>query len=307
MIDILMATYNGDLYLAQQLESITGQSYTDWRLIVRDDCSRDNTMAVLNKYQEKYPEKITIIPSEHPSGSAMNNFFKLLEYADSEYIMFSDQDDVWKKDKIAITFSKMQEMEKQYGTETPLLVHTDLCVVDENLKTINTSIFAMQNMDPKRDKLNHLLATNIVTGCTMLFNQALLKLLTEKPKTAVMHDMWIALVAAAFGKIGFVNEATVLYRQHCDNANGAKDVNSFSYLSNKINNLNSVREFLRLQYRQAGNFLDIYLSLLTNYQIEYILTYSKFGEKNWFSKAYALFKYDLKKKGIIRILGQIFC
>lgn len=307
MIDILMATYNGDLYLAQQIESIIGQSYTDWRLIVRDDCSHDNTMSVLKKYQEQYPEKIIIIPSKHPSGSAMNNFFKLLDYADSEYIMFSDQDDVWKKDKIAVAVSKMHELEKQYGVEVPLLVHTDLCVVDENLQTINPSIFAMQNMDPTRDKLNHLLATNIVTGCTMLFNQALLKLLVEKPKTAVMHDMWIALVAAAFGKIGFVDKATMFYRQHSTNANGTKNVKSFNYIKDAINNIDSISESLDLHYEQASEFLKIYKGNLNKEQIELLSGYSEFRQKNWLQRGFFLFRKDINKKGLARICGQIFC
>ncbi len=305
MIDILMATYNGERYLAQQIESILGQSFTEWRLIIRDDCSCDNTLSILKKYQLKYPSKITIIPSQHPSGSAMNNFFKLLEHTNSEYVMFSDQDDVWNNDKIEITLTKMKEMEQQYGKNTPLLVHTDLCVVDDNLNVINPSLFAMQDMDYKRDKLNNLLATNIVTGCTMMMNIALIKLLSEKPRVAVMHDMWIALVAAAFGKIGFVNETTVLYRQHGKNANGAKNVNSFYYMKNKLIHLNCVRDFLILQYKQAKEFLRIYHKLLSQEQFSLLLTYSEFANKNWFEKTYALFKYKLNKKGIIRVLGQI--
>ena len=240
MIDILMATYNGERYIEQQLESIINQSETNWRLLVRDDCSQDKTRQIIQKYQIKYPEKIILVPSTEPSGSAMNNFFQLLDYAENEYIMFADQDDVWKPDKITLTLNEMHKMETQYGKETPLLVHTDLCVVDEKLNTINPSIFTMQAMDYRRDKLNNLLATNIVTGCTMLFNQALLKLLAEKPETAVMHDMWIALVAAAFGKIGFVNKATMLYRQHGMNVNGIKDVRSFNYGKESIYNIVSI-------------------------------------------------------------------
>ena len=307
MIDILLATYNGEKFIEQQLETIINQSYTDWKLIVRDDCSSDQTTFILQKYQQRYPDSIIIIPSIQPSGSAMNNFFMLLDYADSEYIMFSDQDDVWKRDKISVTFAKMKELEDQYGSSTPLLVHTDLCVVDESLKTINPSLFQMQDMDYKRDKLNNLLVTNIVTGCTMLFNRALLKLLVPKPKVAVMHDMWIAMVAAAFGKIGFVNEATILYRQHGKNENGAKDINSFEYIKNKFMNLNYVREFLNLQYRQAEEFFRIYQGQLSHSQKSLLLAYSSCSKKNWLEKAFIILKYDLNKKGIVRLLGQLFC
>lgn len=307
MIDILMATYNGERYIEQQLDSIIKQDDTNWRLLVRDDCSQDNTRQIIQRYQIRYPEKVILIPSTEPSGSAMNNFFQLLNYAENEYIMFADQDDVWKPDKIALTLRKMHELETQYGKETPLLVHTDLCVVDETLHTINPSIFAMQDMDYRRDKLNNLLATNIVTGCTMLFNQSILKMLNEKPKIAVMHDMWIALVASAFGKIGFVRKTTTLYRQHNKNANGTKDVNSLNYIKNEISNIEKVKNNLYLHYEQAEEFLRIYKNQLDIEQVTILKEYSMFKRKNWIGKAFSLYRYDLKKQGLFRILGQIFC
>ena len=307
MIDILMATYNGERYIEQQLESIMNQSETNWRLLVRDDCSQDNTRQIIQKYQIKYPEKIIFVPSTESSGSAMNNFFKLLDYAENEYIMFADQDDVWKPDKIAVSFSKMQEMEKQYGREMPLLIHTDLCVVNERLETINSSIFALQDMNYRQDRLNNLLATNIVTGCTMLFNQALLELLGKKPANAVMHDMWIALVAAAFGKIGFVNKATILYRQHGSNANGTKNVKSLKYIIDDIRDISSISKSLDLHYQQAKEFLNIYKKNLSEEQIKLLSGYSEFRQKNWLQRVVFLYRQDIKKKGFARICGQIFC
>ena len=307
MIDILMATYNGERYIEQQLESILNQSETNWRLLIRDDCSQDNTRQIIQKYQIKYPEKIIFVPSTESSGSAMNNFFKLLDYAENEYIMFADQDDVWKPDKIAVTFSKMQEMEKQYGREIPLLIHTDLCVVNERLETINSSIFALQDMNYRQDRLNNLLATNIVTGCTMLFNQALLELLGKKPANAVMHDMWIALVAAAFGKIGFVNKATILYRQHGSNANGTKNVKSLKYIIDDIRDISSISKSLDLHYQQAKEFLNIYKNNLSEEQIKLLSGYSEFRQKNWLQRVVFLYRQDIKKKGFARICGQIFC
>lgn len=307
MIDILMATYNGERYIEQQLESILNQSETNWRLLIRDDCSQDNTRQIIQKYQIKYPEKIIFVPSTESSGSAMNNFFKLLDYAENEYIMFADQDDVWKPDKIAVTFSKMQEMEKQYGREIPLLIHTDLCVVNERLETINSSIFTLQDMNYRQDRLNNLLATNIVTGCTMLFNQALLELLGKKPANAVMHDMWIALVAAAFGKIGFVNKATILYRQHDSNANGTKNVKSLKYIIDDIRDISSISKSLDLHYQQANEFLNIYKNNLSEEQIKLLSGYSEFRQKNWLQRVVFLYRQDIKKKGFARICGQIFC
>lgn len=307
MIDILMATYNGERYLEEQIDSILQQSFKDWRLVVRDDCSQDKTKEILRNYQNEYPDKIIVIEGKNSSGGAMQNFFKLLEYASSDYVMFADQDDVWLTDKVVLTLKKMQELEGIYGTEFPLLVHTDLSVVDANLETINSSIFTMQNMNHKHNKLNNLVATNIVTGCTMLFNKALLYKLRELPGTAVMHDMWIAMVASAFGRIGFVEKATILYRQHGNNCNGAKNLNSFAYVRAKLFGLKAIKKHLKLQYAQAGEFLRIYGSELEENQCRMLDAYSSFETKNSFEKTIDLFKYGMNKSDVFRIAGQIFC
>ena len=108
MIDILMATYNGEKFLRPQLDSILQQSNQDWQLVIRDDCSTDRTVEVIKEYQLLRPEQIRLIQAEQPSGSAQNNFFQLLQYSSAEYTMFADQDDVWLPQKIQLTLDKMQ-------------------------------------------------------------------------------------------------------------------------------------------------------------------------------------------------------
>jgi len=233
MIEILMATYNGEKYLRPQINSILRQSFTDWRLIIRDDCSTDGTVAIIQEYQEQYPDKIVFLQADVPSGSAQNNFFQLIKYWQhhgiADYIMFSDQDDVWLPSKVQSSLDKIQQMEQQYGKEIPLLLHTDLTVVGIDLKIINPSLFAMQNMDAMRNKLNNILVQNIVTGCTMMVNKSLLDMVRKIPQHAVMHDMWLALIASTFGQIGFIDESTVLYRQHASNTVGAMNVKTLKF------------------------------------------------------------------------------
>ena len=112
MIDILMATYNGETYLREQIDSILRQSNTDWRLIIRDDCSTDSTVRIIQEYQAQYPDKFVLIQADTPSGSAQNNFFQLIRYwqqhGGAEYVMFADQDDVWLRNKIQITLYNMK-------------------------------------------------------------------------------------------------------------------------------------------------------------------------------------------------------
>lgn len=305
MIDILMATYNGERYLEEQLDSIINQSYDDWKLIIGDDCSTDNTVAILTKYQQMYPDKIFFHINVEQSGSAKNNFFQLIDYANDDYVMFADQDDVWLKDKIKLTLDMMHKAELENGNQMPLLVHTDLCVVDQDLCVINKSIFAMQNMDYKRDKLNNLLVSNIVTGCTMMINKALLDLLNIKPKNSVMHDMWLGLVTAAFGKIYFVSKATILYRQHGKNINGAKNFNSIKFIIINVFNRKDIRKNLLNQYSQADEFIEIFGSKLTGNQLKMLKDFSSLRNKRLFSKLLIINRYKLYKKGWIRIISQL--
>lgn len=305
MIDILMATYNGEQFLRPQLDSILQQSNQDWLLLIRDDCSTDATVQIIKEYQLLRPEQIELIRAEQPSGSAQNNFFQLLQYSEADYVMFADQDDVWLPQKIQVTLDKMRQMEQDYGTNMPLLIHTDLAVVDAALRVINPSLFQMQNMDAARNKLNNILVQNIVTGCTMMVNRALLDWVTEIPKHAIMHDMWLALVASAFGQIGFVDQATMLYRQHGDNANGAKNVKTLQYFLWKLRCGQEIHQNLLKQYGQAGEFLECYQSKLSQEQKELLRAYSLFQDKTMIKKIIALRKFRLYKKGIVRIMGQV--
>lgn len=305
MIDILMATYNGETFLRAQLDSILQQSNQDWQLIIRDDCSTDATVQIIKEYQLLRPEQIRLIRAEQPSGSAQNNFFQLLQYSTAEYVMFADQDDVWLKDKVQNTLEKMRELEEQYGAETPLLVHTDLAVVDAALRVINPSLFQMHNMDAARNQLNNIVVQNIVTGCTMMVNRALLDLVTEIPVHAVMHDMWLALVAAAFGQIGFLDRATMLYRQHGQNVKGARDMRSLLFIAEKLSELKIIKQTLSEKYQQAEEFLDIYQMILSLQQRQILQAYSLLGQQPIWKKYQVLKKHQLYMKGIIRNLGQI--
>ena len=166
-IIILLSTYNGAKYLKNQIDSLLSQSYDDFRIIARDDGSSDESSQILKSY-----DKIEIVDSQQNLG-AKGSFAELLEYAvkhtDGEFFMFCDQDDVWKNDKIEKTLAKMQEMQYEYG-DIPLLIHSDVIVVDEGLEVMAGSFWKFQNINPKRDVLPHLLLQNVVTGCTMMIN-----------------------------------------------------------------------------------------------------------------------------------------
>ncbi len=226
LITILLATYNGGKYLDHQIKSIIHQTYTNWRLIIRDDNSKDNTVHIIEKYKSLFPDKISVLQNNGENKGSLYNFSTLLSaVTDAEYIMFCDQDDEWKKNKIEITFSKMQELEREHGVNCPIFVFTDFQYVDENMNTIESK----KNFEINRIKnfgFAQLLAQNPVYGCTTMLNRALADKVGTIPAEADFHDHWIALIASAFGKLFYLKEKTVLYRQHGKNVSGNWDNDS---------------------------------------------------------------------------------
>jgi len=222
MIDILLATYNGEKYLSPQIDSIITQTYKDWQLLIRDDLSTDNTVNIIKNYTCKYPDKIRLIEDNKGHLGLVQNFGALLELALSEYIMFCDQDDIWLPNKIELTLNTMKAA-GQTWPNTPLLVHTDLKVVDEMLKPIAESFWKLHRISPESDcQLKKIIYRNIVTGCTVMINKKAKEISMPFPPEARIHDWWIALNVVKYGKIIHIAMPTVLYRQHIANLIGAK-------------------------------------------------------------------------------------
>lgn len=221
-IDILLAAYNGEQFLKEQIDSILNQTYKDWRLLIRDDGSTDGTIQIIKSYAAKYPDKIRLVEDNLGNLGVGQNFGRLLELCQAEYIMFCDQDDVWLPGKLEKTFSKMKETEKLYP-DTPILVFSDLKIVDENLKVIADSLHSYHKIDPiKESLLKNLIFHSFVTGSTIMMNKKLRDISIPIPQFSRMHDWWVALNAANSGKIFYIHAATVLYRQHPKNVVGSK-------------------------------------------------------------------------------------
>ncbi len=221
-IAILLATYNGAKYLSEQLDSLIAQTYPNWQLFIHDDGSKDDTIAILQEYAQK-DDRIHIL-SYPVCGDACKNFISLLDKVDAPYYMFCDQDDVWQADKIAVCMKAMQEQTSLHQN-IPIIVHSDLCVVDEHLQTINASFWQYEHIMP--DKFitwEDCARGNITTGCTMLFNHIAKQVIAPLSPQTLMHDAWITLcVMANNGKIVSVPAPTILYRQHGNNTLGAHD------------------------------------------------------------------------------------
>lgn len=305
MIDILLAVYNGEKYIKAQLDSILGQTCEDWRLLIRDDGSKDNTLAIVNEYMSKYPEKIYLITDETNAGGAKYNFYQILKASTSDYIMLADQDDVWDKNKVQNAYNRIIQEEESVGKNKPVLCHGDLCVVDGNLNVINASMANMQKLDPQKNKLNDYLVQNNVTGCTVIFNKALRDMCRSMPKEAVMHDWWFALIASAFGKVCYMERAEILYRQHGNNTEGAKNLKNPIYLLKRLFNRKQIKKNLSKTYFQARAFYNEYENELNSSQKEIINAYISLEKSNKIRKYMIIKKYGFMKSGFARKLGYI--
>ncbi len=307
MIDILLATYNSEDYLREQLNSLFEQTEQCWKLLIQDDGSTDGTKKIIEIYQGMFPDKIVFYQNPKNLGGAKYNFYDLLLKSNADYVMTCDHDDVWKPDKIEKTLTAMHDLEEIAGKDRPLLIHTDLEVVDRDCNLLAESMFYQQNLDASRRSFSELLVQNNVTGCTVMVNKALIALLPATvPANMIMHDWWLALVASAFGEIGFVNEATIYYRQHGDNEVGAKNVRSFGYNAKRAAKFAKARQVLNETYLQAADFASVYRDRLTAGQLELANAYGSMGQYSKIKRLRTLRKYKLWKNGLTRRIGQFF-
>jgi glycosyltransferase involved in cell wall biosynthesis len=218
-VEVLLATFNGASFLPAQINSIFSQTWPNISVIAGDDGSTDETMTILKDW-ERATARMHVLHSQ-PQGGAMRNFTRLIQESSASYVAFSDQDDVWDPDKLSISMGRMLEEEERRGTDTPILVYTDLRLIDSGGRLLSTSLWQKARVRPQVAICSNMLAQNLVTGCSMLVNRALLDLACPIPSQAIMHDYWFALVASAFGAAIPISQPLVSYRQHATNLIGA--------------------------------------------------------------------------------------
>ena len=292
-IEILLATCNGAAYLSALLDSLLAQTHGNWRLVIRDDGSTDGTLRIIDRYLANHPDRVGILRDKGETLGPCGNFARLLDHSRADYTMFCDQDDVWLPEKIELTMARMREMESLYGEDTPIMVHTDLRVVDSNLKPLSDSLWRYQATDPDATALNRLLVQNVATGCTVMINRALRELALPIPVEARMHDWWLALTAAAFGRIGHVAQPTVLYRQHGRNDSGAAPMGAVAALGKLLapSTLVQRTELDRHLQRQAAAFLKRYGDRLPAQDRIMLDAYSRLHELGVLRDRYCRLKY----------------
>jgi len=239
-IAVLLSTYNGEKFLAEQIDSLLAQSHQNFILIVRDDGSHDRTISILENYALDHSVQIRLLSRDGQNLGASGGFAFLVDYViknkeslglTSSYMMFCDQDDTWFPEKIEKLLAAMLAAEADSDSALPIIVHSDLEVVSEQNTVIAKSLINYQGLEIERNSFPNLVISNLVTGCTALINQSLAEKALPIPEDAIMHDWWLALVATAFGKSVYLNIPLVRYRQHGNNAIGAKEFTKVSVVS----------------------------------------------------------------------------
>ena len=223
-VSILLSTYNSEAFLQDQINSVLTQTIKDWVLYIRDDGSTDNTISIIDNYCKQY-DNIVFCRDGLSNLGAKNSFMTLLSQVDPTYYMFCDHDDVWLPFKIEKTLNKMIETES-INPLKPILIFTDLKIVDDKLNILDNSMWRYQKTNPNHSKDVYLLSiSNPVTGCTIMINQRAKEISLPMSSKSLMHDLWIALKVSHYGFVDFIDEPTVLYRQHGNNVIGAKRTN----------------------------------------------------------------------------------
>ena len=222
-VAVVLSAYNGAPHIAEQIASIRGQSFMDWNLIVRDDGSSDDTVAIVKELVAK-DSRITLLEDSHAHLGPSLSFGALLEHVragGTQIVFLADQDDVWLSAKLEQQLALLDSAAPLRGAGKPVLVHSDLEVVDGTLHVIHESFNEFQRVSYNTgDPLRTLLIHNAVVGCTIGVNRELLDFALPIPAGSP-HDWWLAVCAAATGDILRTAKPTVLYRQHATNVIGA--------------------------------------------------------------------------------------
>lgn len=262
MVAILLSTYNGAAYLGEQIDSIIAQDCPDWHLYIRDDGSTDNTVATVKEYLSD--PRITLMNDTERHRGCTGSFLWMLANVDADAYMFCDQDDVWLPEKISVTLEAM----RKHGADMPVLVATDLRVVDGSLQPLHESMWRAYGLDRIVDDSRYLGLTSIYTACTCMLNSAArAQVLEFKSDGDLLHDQIAAYaVHRAGGVIVALHRPTILYRQHQGNTVG---FNPMASIFKKI--LSPLKVFRKnaANYRQShkylGTTLPEYLSLKFRY------------------------------------------
>lgn len=250
-VEIILSTFNGEDHLDEFLESIIQQDYGNWSLTIRDDGSSDRTPEIIQTWQTRLMSRLKISDDTNKINiGVVKSFSRLLENSSAPYVMMADQDDIWLPEKVRLTLEAMRQKEQYAPPARPILVHTDLTMVDQELRTLFPSVWKYQGLAPGRGRpFPRIIVENTVWGCTAMLNRPLIELVGCIPVTTLHHDWWVALVAAAFGDIVSLSDSHILWRRHGHNESEVSGINAVS--RHAISNIKSAHQRLAELFEES--------------------------------------------------------
>jgi len=294
-ITVVMATHNGAKYIEAQLLSIFAQTVTPDEIIICDDASSDETITLIKKYQDQ--AQIQLFQNPVNIG-VVANFKKAVSFAKAvNDIAFSDQDDVWQPNKLAILQAAMRAIEQD---DQPCLVYSDLQLVDKDLKLINPSFWNQLNHHHHQHCFTTLLFGNFVTGCTILINPLLRNYFLSMPDANILHDVWMAFVGYGLGNVRAISQPLVLYRQHEKNVNyqeGSVKKSKWQERLQKLQMLLTDQRYLQEEFYIAAQFLEQYHAQLSADKLAALHNFIALKNKSYGQKYRALKKAFQHKWG----------
>ena len=227
-ISVAMAAYNGEEYIEEQVKSILNQTRQIDELIISDDGSKDRTIEILKKINDK---RIKIVNG--PRNGIKKNFENAIKNTTGEIIFLADQDDIWEKDKVKIVLKNLK------GDEVTLVVH-NACIVDKDLKSINLDSFGWRKS--KAGVVKNVIKNSYI-GCCMAFKREVLKYILPIPDTIEMHDQWIGIInEKKCGKSLFIRDKLIKYRRHENNSSNMSHHPISVMIKNRLNFVKALKE-----------------------------------------------------------------
>jgi glycosyltransferase involved in cell wall biosynthesis len=285
--DVILAVFNGQTYLPAMLDSLLSQTTPDFNVLVRDDGSRDGSLAILESYKARFDGRLSVITGE-PSGSATANFAILMRETRADYVLLADQDDVWKPEKVELTLRSLKEAEVKYGKSTPIYFATDIAVVNKDLEVISASYWKWKRLRPSMmSKLSQSLICVPIQGMASGMNRALLDLSNPVAEKAISHDWWAQLIAAAMGKVICDPAVTALYRVHGGNASVPKKVGVIPYLKLGLD-ATFLRRGLGRRIEQANALADAFAGRMPPDKLKVIRRFSRLQSQGFVQRRWTL-------------------
>ena len=296
-VNILLSTYNGERFLAEQIRSIQDQTFSDWTLLIRDDGSKDQTRQIIEEFVREDDRIRFINPDDVTNVGVIKSFHALVKYETADFYFFSDQDDVWLPEKMQMCLDQAD----LYPSQEPLMVYTDLTVVNQDLEVLAESMIRSQSHHANTELVQEL-TENTVTGGVSLVNHALVEL-WDGTEDVIMHDWYLALLATALGKLVYIDSPGELYRQHDANVLGARTLSKrvqkwirphllFSSYWDLIKRSQKQAELLLSQVisEEDRNLVQAFVSIMDKPLLQRYQTLKKFGLRK--NKAFHTFVFS---------------